>query len=34
MAKYKARDVWGSVFEDWCKENLGDYIPEKDMQEM
>lgn len=31
MAKYKARDVWGSVLEDWCDEILGDHSTEKDM---
>lgn len=34
IAKYKAKDVWGDVFEDWCKEVLEDYIPEGGMHGM
>ncbi|KUJ15783.1 uncharacterized protein LY89DRAFT_734932 [Mollisia scopiformis] len=30
MAKYKGRHVWGKVFEDWCQEVLGDYVPSDD----
>ena len=28
MAKYKARHVWEEPFGDWCREILGDYVPE------
>lgn len=28
MARYKGRHVWREVFEAWCKEVLGDYVPE------
>jgi hypothetical protein len=34
MAKYKARDLWGAVFEEWCKEALEDFTPETDMHGM
>lgn len=30
MAKYKAKQVWGEVFEEWCQEVLGDYVPEEE----
>lgn len=33
MAKYKGRHVWGEVFENWCREVLGDYVPVEDNDE-
>ncbi len=29
IAKYKGKHVWGEVFGAWCKEVLGDYVPEE-----
>ena len=34
MAKYKAKDVWGDVFERWCNEVLQDYVPEDGLHGM
>jgi hypothetical protein len=30
MAKYKGRQAWQDVFESWCEEVLGDYVPESE----